>query len=59
MIAAARKHGTDVAMLVNSVEAAHRRIRAGVQMIVYASDVEILTSGYGAIAKQLRQIDQP
>lgn len=58
MIAAARKHGKDVAMLVNSVEEAKRWVRAGVKMIVYASDVDILMSGFGTVAKQLRQIQQ-
>ncbi len=58
MIAAARKHGKDVAMMVNSVEDANRWIRAGVKMIVYASDVDILMSGFGAVVKQLRQIEQ-
>lgn len=56
MIAAARKHGKHVAMLVNSVDEANRWIRAGVKMIVYASDVDILMNGYGGVVKQLRQV---
>ncbi len=55
MIAAARKHGKDVAMMVGSVEEAGRWIRAGAKMIVYASDVEILAKSYGAIVQQVRQ----
>ncbi len=58
MIAAARKHGKDVAMLVGSVEEANRWIRAGVKMIVYASDVDILKAGYGAVVKQVLALPQ-
>jgi 2-keto-3-deoxy-L-rhamnonate aldolase RhmA len=58
MIAAARKHGKDVAMMVSSLDEANRWVRAGVKMIVYASDANILLSGFGTVAKQLRQIEQ-
>jgi 2-keto-3-deoxy-L-rhamnonate aldolase RhmA len=58
MIAAARRHGKDVAMLVSSAEEANRWIRAGVKMIVYASDVDILMTGYKAVVKQVLPIPQ-
>lgn len=54
MIEAARKHGKDVAMLVRSVEEAKRWIQAGVKIIVYASEADILKNGYAAAVKQLR-----
>jgi len=54
MIEAARKHGKDVAMLVPSVEEAKRWIRAGVKIIVYGSDVDMLKNGFAAVVQQLR-----
>jgi len=54
MIEAARKHGKDVAMMVPSVEEAKRWIQAGVKIIVYASEADILKNGYAAAVKQLR-----
>ena len=54
MIAAARKHGKDVAMLVHSVEDAKRWIQAGVKIIVYASDADLLKNGFTGVVKQLR-----
>jgi 2-keto-3-deoxy-L-rhamnonate aldolase RhmA len=54
MIAAARKHGKDVAMLVHSVEDAKRWIQAGVKIIVYASDSDLLKNGFTGVVKQLR-----
>jgi 2-keto-3-deoxy-L-rhamnonate aldolase RhmA len=56
MIDAARRHGKDVAMLVDSVEEATRWIQAGVKIIVYASDTNILKNGFGTIITQLRQL---
>jgi 2-keto-3-deoxy-L-rhamnonate aldolase RhmA len=54
MIEAARKNGKDVAMLVQSVDEAKRWIQAGVKIIVYASEVDILKNGFAAAVKQLR-----
>jgi 2-keto-3-deoxy-L-rhamnonate aldolase RhmA len=54
MIEAARKHGKDVAMLVQSVDDGRRWIQAGVRMIVYASDIDILKNGFGTVVNQLR-----
>jgi 2-keto-3-deoxy-L-rhamnonate aldolase RhmA len=54
MIEAARKHGKDVAMLVPSVDEAKRWIQAGVKIIVYGSDVDMLKNGFSAVVQQLR-----
>jgi 2-keto-3-deoxy-L-rhamnonate aldolase RhmA len=54
MIEAARKQGRDVAMLVQSVDEAKRWIQAGVKIIVYASEVDILKNGFAGAVKQMR-----
>ena len=54
LIAAARKHGKDVAMLVQTLDEAERWLKAGVKIIAYASDVAILKSGFQAAARRLR-----
>ncbi len=54
MIEAARKNGKDVAMLVQSVDEARRWIQAGVKIIVYASEADILKNGFTAAVKQMR-----
>jgi 2-keto-3-deoxy-L-rhamnonate aldolase RhmA len=54
MIEAARKNGKDVAMLVQSVDEAKRWIQAGVKIIVYASEVDILKNGFAAVVNQMR-----
>lgn len=54
LIAAARKHGKQVAMLVDTVEEAERWIQAGVLIIAYSSDVAILKSGYRNAVHRLR-----
>jgi 2-keto-3-deoxy-L-rhamnonate aldolase RhmA len=54
MIEAARKYGKDVAMLVQSVDEAKRWIQAGVKIIVYASEVDILKNGFASAVKQMR-----
>jgi 2-keto-3-deoxy-L-rhamnonate aldolase RhmA len=56
MIDAARRHRKDVAMLVDSVEEATRWIQAGVKIIVYASDTNLLKNGFATVITQLRQI---
>jgi len=53
LIEAARKHGKDVAMLVQSLDEAKRWIQAGAKIIVYASEVGILKEGFTKIAKEL------
>jgi 2-keto-3-deoxy-L-rhamnonate aldolase RhmA len=53
MIEAARKHGKDVAMLVQSVDEAKRWTQAGVKIIVYSSEVDILKNGFAAVVKEL------
>jgi 2-keto-3-deoxy-L-rhamnonate aldolase RhmA len=54
MIQSAKKHGKDVAMLVHSVEDAHRWIQAGVKIIVYSSDVGVIRSSYISVIQQIR-----
>jgi 2-keto-3-deoxy-L-rhamnonate aldolase RhmA len=54
LIAAARRHGKDVAMLVQTVEEGQRWIAAGAKIIAYASDVAVLRSGFGAAVARLR-----
>jgi 2-keto-3-deoxy-L-rhamnonate aldolase RhmA len=53
LIAAAAKHGKDVAMLVQTLDEAERWIKAGVKIIAYASDAAILRAGYQAAANRL------
>jgi 2-keto-3-deoxy-L-rhamnonate aldolase RhmA len=54
LIAAARKHAKDVAMLVQTLDEAERWIAAGAKIIAYASDAAILRSGYQAAARRLK-----
>jgi 2-keto-3-deoxy-L-rhamnonate aldolase RhmA len=54
LIAAARRHGKDVAMLVQTVEEGQRWIAAGARMVAYASDVAVLRSGFAAAVARLR-----
>lgn len=53
MIQSALRHGKDIAMLVHSVEEAHRWIQAGAKIIVYASDVDVIRNGYISVIQQL------
>jgi len=55
LIEAAKKHGKDVAMLVPTLEEAERWIAAGVKIIAYASEVEILARGLEEAAKRLKK----
>jgi 2-keto-3-deoxy-L-rhamnonate aldolase RhmA len=54
LIAAARTHGKDVAMLVQTLDEAERWIQAGVKIIAYSSDVAVLRGGYAAAVRRLR-----
>lgn len=54
LIEAARRHGKDVAMLVQTLDEAERWISAGVKIIAYSSDVAILRAGYAAAVQRLR-----
>jgi 2-keto-3-deoxy-L-rhamnonate aldolase RhmA len=54
LIEAARRHGKDVAMLLDSVPDAQRWIRAGVKIIAYSSDAAVLKQGYAAVARELK-----
>ncbi len=53
LLAAARRHGKDVAMLAQTVEEAERWIAAGVKIIAYASDVAVLRGGFAAAVRRL------
>jgi 2-keto-3-deoxy-L-rhamnonate aldolase RhmA len=54
LIASARQHGKDVAMLVDSLDEAERWIASGVKLIAYSSDTGVLHAGYRAAANRLR-----
>jgi len=54
MIAAARKHGKDVAMFVTSLDEGERWIQRGAKIIIYSDEVEVLKSGYTAAVQRLR-----
>jgi 2-keto-3-deoxy-L-rhamnonate aldolase RhmA len=54
LIAAARPHNKQVAMLVDTVEEAERWIKAGVRLIAYSSDVAVLRQSYAAAVQRLR-----
>jgi 2-keto-3-deoxy-L-rhamnonate aldolase RhmA len=54
LIAAARKHGKDVAMLVQSLEEAERWMERGAKIIAYGSDAAILRAGFSAAARRLK-----
>jgi 2-keto-3-deoxy-L-rhamnonate aldolase RhmA len=54
LIEAARRHGKDVAMLVQSLDEAERWLRAGATLIAYSSDVAVLTQGFAAAMRRLR-----
>jgi 2-keto-3-deoxy-L-rhamnonate aldolase RhmA len=54
LLAAAARHGKDVAMLVQTLEEAERWIAAGVKIIAYASDAAVLRSGFAHAVTRLR-----
>ncbi len=55
LIKAANRHGKDVAMLVPTLEEAERWMAAGVKIIAYSSDVDILAQGFETAAKRLKK----
>jgi 2-keto-3-deoxy-L-rhamnonate aldolase RhmA len=54
MMAAARKHGKDVAMFVTALDEGERWIQRGARIIIYSDEVEVLKSGYTAAVQRLR-----
>jgi len=56
LIEAAKRHGKDVSMLVGSIEQGEQWIRAGVKIICYASEVEILRRGIMEAATRLHAV---
>jgi 2-dehydro-3-deoxyglucarate aldolase/4-hydroxy-2-oxoheptanedioate aldolase len=59
LIAAATRHGKDVAMLVQTLDEAERWIAAGTRIIAYASDVAVLKSSFAAAVDRLRPPNPP
>ena len=55
LIEAANKYGKDVAMLVPTLEEAERWIAAGVKIIAYSSDVDILGKGIEEAVARLKK----
>ena len=55
LIAAAARHGKDVAMLVQTLDEAERWIAAGVKIIAYSSDVAVLRGGFATAMARLRR----
>jgi 2-dehydro-3-deoxyglucarate aldolase/4-hydroxy-2-oxoheptanedioate aldolase len=54
ILAAAKKHGKTCAMLVGSHEQAQQWKEAGVLLLVYKSEVEILADGFRNAMKAIR-----
>jgi 2-keto-3-deoxy-L-rhamnonate aldolase RhmA len=54
MIASAKRHGKDVAMLCNTPEEALHWSERGVQIIVFSSDVAVIRSAYASVVERLR-----
>jgi 2-keto-3-deoxy-L-rhamnonate aldolase RhmA len=59
LIAAAARHGKDVAMLVQTLDEAERWIAAGARIIAYASDVAVLKSAFAAAVDRLHPPNPP
>jgi 2-keto-3-deoxy-L-rhamnonate aldolase RhmA len=55
LIDAANRYGKDVAMLVPTLEEAERWIAAGVKIIAYSSDTDILAKGFMEAAQRLKK----
>ena len=54
MIESARRHGKDVAMLVDTPQQASRWIAEGVKIIVLSSEVAVLHQAYASMVADLR-----
>jgi 2-keto-3-deoxy-L-rhamnonate aldolase RhmA len=54
ILAAARKHGKVAAMLVGSFEEMQKWKEAGVTLLAYSSDADILYSGYATAMKRIK-----
>jgi len=55
LIAAAQRHGKDVAMLCQTLEEAERWIAAGAKIIAYSTEVAIIRQGYASAVQRLRK----
>jgi 2-keto-3-deoxy-L-rhamnonate aldolase RhmA len=54
MIASAKRHAKQVAMLCNTLEEAVRWSERGVQIIVFSSDVAMIRNAYSSVIARLR-----
>ncbi len=54
IIDAAKRHGKTVAMMVNSVEEARRWRDAGVLLLGYTSEVQVMQEGYRRVVEEIR-----
>jgi len=59
ILAAARRHGKVAAMLVSSFEEMQRWKAAGVTLLAYSSDADILFSGYSSAVKRIKGNEAP
>jgi len=59
ILAAARKHGKVAAMLVSSFGEMQRWKAAGVTLLAYSSDADILFSGYSSAMKRIKGEEAP
>ena len=55
LLAAAQRHGKDMALLCSSLDQAERWIDAGVKIIAYSSDVGVLQQAYRTAVERLRR----
>jgi 2-dehydro-3-deoxyglucarate aldolase/4-hydroxy-2-oxoheptanedioate aldolase len=55
LVDAARRHGKAVAMLTDSAEGVREMIALGATLINYASDAQVLRTGYAALVAEVRR----
>jgi 2-dehydro-3-deoxyglucarate aldolase/4-hydroxy-2-oxoheptanedioate aldolase len=55
IVAATKKHGKHCSMLVSSYEQAQQWKNAGVLLLAYASDVQVLLDGFKRNIRDIRQ----
>jgi 2-dehydro-3-deoxyglucarate aldolase/4-hydroxy-2-oxoheptanedioate aldolase len=59
ILAAARRHGKVAAMLVGSFEEMQHWKEAGVTLLAYSSDADILFSGYSSAMQRIKGKEAP
>jgi 2-keto-3-deoxy-L-rhamnonate aldolase RhmA len=55
LVAAARKHGKQVAFLADSVEACRQMIELGATIITYSSEAAVLRAAYSGALAEIRK----